>query len=154
MSRVFVDMDGVLADFDRHYHDRFGIAPDKTIDNVEWDRIRAVKNFYADLPPMRDLPELWDFIGRFQPTVLTGVPKSIPEAADDKRRWARVHLGAQVPVICCRSVDKSLHGKPGDILIDDWEKYRDRWEAMGGAWVTHTSAKTTIRDLLDLGLGL
>jgi hypothetical protein len=28
--------------------------------------------------------------------------------------------------------EKCLHVSPGDILIDDWEKYRDLWAAKGG----------------------
>jgi hypothetical protein len=53
--------------------------------------------------------------------VLTGVPSSVPEAADNKRAWARKHLGEHVRVICCLAKEKCKHAKPGDILIDDWE---------------------------------
>jgi hypothetical protein len=46
----------------------------------------------------------------------------------------------------------SIHASPGDILIDDWEKYRDLWIAKGGVWITHRSAVETIVALNALGL--
>jgi hypothetical protein len=152
--QIFVDMDGVLADFDRHHEAVFGARPDKIAHNVDWAAVRAVKGFYQDIPPMADMPVLWDFIGRFKPIVLTGIPSSVEEAPDNKRAWATRHLGAHVEVRCCLSKQKSLHARPADILIDDWEKYRNLWITKGGRWITHTSAETTINALLDMGIGL
>jgi hypothetical protein len=31
-----------------------------------------------------------------------------------------------------RAAEKCLYAQRGDILIDDWEKYRHVWEASGG----------------------
>lgn len=145
--RIFVDMDGVLADFDRHHEAVFGFRSDKMADNVDWAAVRAVNGFYSAIPPMADARELWSFLRPFNPTVLTGVPRSVEDAADNKRGWVRLHLGKDVPVICCRSSEKCLHASPGDVLIDDWEKYRHKWEAAGGRWITHTSAASSIEAL-------
>lgn len=148
--QLFVDMDGVLADFDRHYQTVFGVRPDKVADDVDWEAVRAVKNFYLDIPPMPDLPMLWGAIRNLDPIVLTGVPSLVEEAPANKRGWVAKHLGADVQVICCRSRDKCLHGKPGDILIDDWEKYRQLWVDAGGRWITHRSAAQTVGELLSM----
>ncbi|MCL2453242.1 MAG: hypothetical protein FWD08_06305 [Alphaproteobacteria bacterium] len=48
MIQVFVDMDGVLADFDAHYEAVFGVRPDKRKDDVDWGLVRAMTGFYAD----------------------------------------------------------------------------------------------------------
>lgn len=156
IPQVFVDMDGVLADFDTGYKRVFGVQPDKAIENVDWEAVRRHAGFYADLPPMPDMRELWDFVSRLtpMPIVLTGVPSSVEEAPKNKRAWARRHLGGHVEVRCCLSKEKCLHAKPGDILIDDWEKYRHLWIAKGGRWVTHTSAENSINQLLEMGVGL
>lgn len=151
MVQVFVDMDGVLADFDAHYVAVFGIRPNKLTDNVAWDAIRECKGFYTNIPPMVDMRELWDFVSPLKPIVLTGIPSSVEEAADNKRGWVRKHLGDAVEVRCCLSKEKYLHAQPGDILIDDWTKYRDLWIAKGGRWITHTSAENTINQLCELG---
>jgi hypothetical protein len=156
MVQVFVDMDGVLADFDAHHEAVFGFRSDKLADNVDWEAVRAAKDFYLNIPPMPDMCELWDFVSRLRPRpiILTGVPSSVAEAPDNKRAWVRKHLGEYVQVECCRSKEKSMFAISGDILIDDWEKYRHIWEARGGRWITHTSAKSSIDQLLDFGVGL
>jgi hypothetical protein len=150
--RLFVDMDGVLADFDTGHEVAFGVRADKLADNVDWARVRSVTDFYLNLPPMPDMPELWAHIEPYRPIVLTGVPHSVAEAPENKRAWARKHLGAHVEVRCCRSREKCLHAEPGDILIDDWDKYRRLWIAKGGRWITHRTAAETIRELVELGV--
>jgi 5'(3')-deoxyribonucleotidase len=143
--RLFVDMDGVLADFDRGYGERFGARPSKADDNVDWNIVRHTPGFYRDLPPMSDFDVLWAGIEHLNPIVLTGVPSSVPEAIDNKREWIVKNIGTHVPMIGCKSKDKCLHGLPGDVLIDDWEKYRHFWIGMGGVWITHLSAKQTLQ---------
>jgi hypothetical protein len=143
---LFVDMDGVLADFDSGYEAAFGVRPSIHADNVDWELVRARKHFYLGLPPMPDFQELWSFIAPLRPVVLTGVPLSVVEASDNKRLWARRWLG-DTEIRTCRSSEKYLHAKPGDILIDDWEKYKKKWIKAGGIWITHTSATNTITEL-------
>ncbi|HVY59143.1 MAG TPA: hypothetical protein VHA77_14925 [Xanthobacteraceae bacterium] len=149
--QLFVDMDGVLADFDAHHEAIFGVRPDKIADNVDWEQVRRVRDFYLDIPPMADLQILWGYIEKYRPIVLTGVPAAVAEAPDNKRAWVRKNLGDHVEVRCCPSKDKYLHAAPGDLLIDDWEKYRHLWVGAGGRWVTHRSADETIRTLADMG---
>lgn len=150
--QIYVDMDGVLADFDRQYETVFGTHADKRLDNVDWKAVRKVADFYLHIPPMLDMPQLWRHIGPHRPIVLTGVPLDVPEAPENKRAWVRKHLGREVKVICCRSREKSRYAKAGDILIDDWEKYRALWLAKGGRWVTHRSAADTIATLSEIGI--
>ena len=147
---IFVDMDEVLADFDSHYYAVFEVRSSKTLDNFDWAAVRAVKGFYQDIPPMPDLPVLWEFLRPYSPVVLTGVPKKVEEASDNKRAWVRKHLGDAVEVRCCLSREKHKHCRPGDILIDDWVKYRALWVEVGGIWITHCSAEQTVEELQNL----
>lgn len=148
---LFVDMDGVLADFDAHYEAMFGVRPDKHADDVDWDLVRSVPDFYLNIPLMSDASLLWERVRRHEPTILTGVPRSVSEAPHNKRSWVIRNLGSSVPVICCPSRDKSMYANPGDVLVDDWEKYKHLWVGVGGRWITHTSAIETIRQLDALG---
>ena len=154
MIQVYVDLDGVMADFDSHYQNLFGVRPDKAADNVDWSKVASVPGFYADMPMMPDARALWDFVWklRAKPVILTGVPKSIPDAAHDKVRWVKRNLG-DVHVLTCSSRTKCQHCEPGDILVDDWEKYQHLWLAAGGRWITHTSAENSIQQLLEMGVG-
>lgn len=148
--KVFVDLDGVVAGFDEHYERLFGVNPKRHPEPPDfWERIAQHKTFYRDLPVMADALDLWDGVLRFDrhPTVLTGVPSSLPDAAAQKRAWVAEHLGPHVKVITCRSRDKCLHGTAGDVLIDDWKKYRKYWVRMGGVFILHTSAAVSLIEL-------
>lgn len=155
MTQVFVDLDGVLADFDGHYERLFGRRPDKKTDDVDWQEVGRYPGFYASIPLMPDALELWSFLSSLKnkPIILTGCPKLVPESADDKRLMVRAALGPEVKVITCASSDKWRYAMPGDVLVDDWEKYRHFWEGAGGRWITHTSADSSIQQLLELGIG-
>lgn len=146
---LFVDMDGVLADFDTHHEAVFGFRSDKLLDNVDWKAVRDTPDFYLNIPPMPDLPLLWSFIEPFRPIILTGVPWSVKEAASNKQAWVDRHLPG-TEIRCCLSKEKYLHAQTGDILIDDWDKYRHLWVEAGGRWITHISATNTIEALKQL----
>jgi hypothetical protein len=47
----------------------------------------------------------------------------------------------------CRSQDKARFCKPGDVLIDDWSRYRDKWEAAGGVFIHHASVTQSLAAL-------
>ncbi|WP_182417264.1 hypothetical protein [Bartonella sp. HY038] len=147
-NTLFIDMDGVLVDFDKGYENYFGYKPTKVDDNVDWALVNGVESYYANIPPMEDFKELWEGIAHYNPIILTGVPKEVPSAADDKRKWVDKHIGKSQLMITCLSKDKSLHMKnKGDILIDDWTKYQHLWIERGGRWITHMSAEQSLAEL-------
>jgi hypothetical protein len=146
--QLYLDLDGVLADFDSGYAAAFGRRPE---DDVDWAAVRAFKDFYLNLPPMADVDVLWTRVARYAPIVLTGVPRSVPEAAANKRAWVERWLPGTL-VIPTRSAEKASYARPGDVLIDDNPKYRPLWEKAGGVWITHVSAIETDRRLKEMGL--
>lgn len=149
MRQLFIDMDGVVADFDAFYLEKFGVRLDRDSDVDPpgmWDNIKSIGTFYLDLPPMKDCHELWRGAKLLhpKPVFITGVPYSVMDAEAHKREWLKRHIGEDAEIVCCRSRDKRLHGKPGDILIDDWFKYRHLWEEMGGVFILHSSAADSL----------
>lgn len=152
MSQLYLDQDGVLADFDGYYLRTFGTPLERSPDGDDppnmWENIRRHGMFYRHMTLMPDAMALWEGVRHLSPIVLTGVPfDRVPGAEAQKCAWLREHLGASVPVICCEARDKYLHAAPGDILIDDWAKYRDLWEAIGGRFILHTGAVSSLREL-------
>lgn len=151
--QLFLDMDGVLADFDKRATQLLRMSPQQFEGyygaKAFWGLLQNSDNFYNSFDPMIDAPFLVDAVDHLDPIVLTGVPMG-DWAQPQKRDWIGRHFG--YPVICCRSKDKSLHMNPGDIIVDDRVEYRHLWEAKGGIWVHHTSAYDSIGQLKDLGV--
>ena len=149
--QIYVDMDGVLADFDRHYLAIFGYTPTRP-GGVDWEAVRAHEGFYQTIPPMPDMEALWGRLWPYKPIVLTGVPEQVGEAGDNKRAWAQWHLPQDTKIICCPAKYKFRHCRPGDLLIDDYEKHQQKWLDAGGIWITHISAADTCARLDALGI--
>src|SRR5579859_1030959 len=147
-ARIFVDLDGVLADFDEGAKQMLGITTHRDAEPVGlWRAISHRPNFFADLPMMPEAKRLWAGILQFDPTpiVLTGVPM-IQGVCEQKTRWVRQHLGL-FQVVCTPSRDKWKAARPGDILIDDWLKYAPLWMRAGGIFVQYVNVDQTLYDL-------
>jgi hypothetical protein len=150
---IFLDMDGVLADFDRSAEAILGMPATQFEQRhgtpAFWATLRRrAPNLYAELPLMADARDLWDGVRALtgqEPVILTGVPRW-GDAADQKRRWAAEHFPGAV-VITGFAANKSEHARPGDVLIDDRPRYRDRWEARGGVFIVHRTAAESLDEL-------
>lgn len=161
MRTVFVDKDGVLADCNGHYSRHFGVTlPEKTHpieDKIFWGTVERYPGneaqFFRDLPITEDAYELMSNLERIRGTInpsfsisiLTGCPANRPHVAQAKRDWVYKHFGAKYSVITCPSADKCNFASPGDILIDDWDKWRHKWEAVGGIFILHASAYSSLK---------
>jgi hypothetical protein len=152
--QLFLDCDGVLADFTTYATGIFGEPPDQAEvqhgDEGFWSRLKAHGSFYRSLPLMADAMQLFNAVAHLNPVILTGCPDG-GWAEPQKRAWRDQHFPA-IEMICCKSRNKREHMSPGDILVDDLVKYRQLWLDAGGTFVHHLSAKDTIDALRELGL--
>ena len=150
--RLFLDADGVLADFDRGARQSLGLRPKEFIAKhgrgTFWMRLAKAKNFYGALPEMPDARLLFDAVKHLKPTILTGLPLG-SWAAPQKVDWAAEHFPG-VPIITCMARDKHKHMKPGDVLVDDREKHRPAYEAAGVVFVHHKNAEDSLRQLAKI----
>jgi 5'-nucleotidase len=148
---LFVDSDGVFADFDRHVFNEFGRWPNELGDALMWSLVQKTPGFWGDMPLKAGAHELWEFVKPFAPTVLTGCPRTNYELADRaKREWWKRHFDHE-QVITCFSRDKPLHMRsPGDILVDDMAKNVKKWEKAGGVAVLHRDAGSSIERLTEI----
>jgi 5'(3')-deoxyribonucleotidase len=148
---VFLDCDGVLADFDKMVMQEFGLekreAGRAMDDGSFWKMAEEFPGgFFNQLELMPDALELFESVKHLEPTIITGCPRG-KWAAPQKVSWTEKYFPG-VPVITCRSKEKSLHMKAkGDILIDDWNKYRHIWIQEGGIFITHHDARTSLNAL-------
>jgi len=147
--RLFLDCDGVLADFDAGARQLFGMAPDQFQarhgSREFWKRIAGAENFYGSLAEMPDARVLFDGVKHLKPSILTGLPLG-SWAAPQKVAWAAEHFPG-VPIITCMARDKHKHMQAGDVLVDDRENHRSAYEAAGVVFVHHKSARDSLRQL-------
>ncbi len=148
--KLFLDLDGVLADFDRGVREVTGRRPEELPLKTMWASLSRAPRFFETLEFMHDAEALWRFCAPHHPTILTGLPLG-SWAPDQKRRWVARMLGAHVPIITCMSRDKPRWSAPGHVLVDDRASAREGWERKGGVFVHHTSAETSIAELRRLG---
>jgi hypothetical protein len=143
----------VLADFDRGAEKILGAPPgvfEKRHGLGEfWKRLARAPDFFDSLEPLPDAMELYEAVRHREPIILTGLPRGT-WAEPQKRRWAERHFPG-VEVITTSAALKREHCHPGDVLVDDRDKYRHLWEQAGGVFIHHTAAKASIQALKDAG---
>ena len=148
---VYLDLDGVLADFDKHFKDKFGVCPQTLDDTTLWRMINSYPEFYENLPLMPGAIELFEFLtDSFDVTILTACPKSnYYKSALQKKAWVREHLCDKIvilPVMGGKNKGLFMH-EQGDLLIDDMVKNCKAWDELGGKSIIHLDAQTTMKKI-------
>ena len=158
IKRIFVDMDGVLADFNTGVETLTGTPfPNTDQGHNDYDeRKEELTNMrlFRSLPP---LPDMYDLIAYIRHT---GLPWEILTAAGvvnrelvvwDKNEWIREYVSPSVVVTCTMTgSQKGMFALEGSVLIDDRKKNIQAWEDNGGIGILHTSAEDTINQLKKL----
>ena len=158
IKRIFVDMDGVLADFNTGVETLTGTPfPNTDQGHNDYDERKEEltnKRLFRNLPPM---PDMYDLVGYVRHT---GLPWEILTAAGvvnrelvvwDKNEWIREYVSPSVVVTCTMTgSQKGMFALEGSVLIDDRKKNIQAWEDNGGIGILHTSAEDTINQLKKL----
>lgn len=167
VKKIYFDMDGVLADFERGVKELCHMDPpnqndkekDPNADDEMWAKIKEVGDFYYKLEFMPHAKEMFDLVySKYgdKCEILTGIPKEkrkIVTAGEDKIRWVRDYLSKDIKVNIVYREDKPKYCTGSDcILIDDMEKNIQEWEADGGTGVRNSGACSTIVQLIRLGI--
>ena len=148
MRTIYIDMDGVVADFDSYVSTllgrKIGWSSTQDLSDEEWERLASVDRLYYQFPLMPDATKLVAYVKslstRFHVGFLTAVPRrsTIPSAKDDKQAWVDKYFPGMKMDIGPYSHHKQKWCKPGDILIDDRPSNIEQWTAVGGIAIYHT----------------
>lgn len=169
--QIFVDLDGVLADFaagvDRILkvvhgtgviHDEQSYDSNPEYRSLMWSTVARYQKEYKgqlwyELPLMEDALELWEYVLPHSPQILSATGNPQYQADSQKCRWVKENLGPEVVVNLTRkSHEKAQHAAPNRILIDDRMKSIGPWTEAGGIGILHKSAADTIQQLKELGV--
>jgi 5'(3')-deoxyribonucleotidase len=157
IPEVYVDMDGVLADFFGEWARLDSKDHYKDIDNPEakLQLVREHPTFWLDLPVLPNAGKLLGFIKKnigfykICSSPLAGDPNSEPH----KRIWIKKHLSAFPPTDVIITSNKAAYAVQFDgtpnILIDDFGKNIKKWNEAGGIGIKHKDYKLE-RTLINL----
>lgn len=159
MKTIFLDMDGVVADFNGYAKDLVGYtAPGKRYPEEDWDKIKANPRLYREIPVIegseyfvervRQLANENDMPLKF----LSAVPRQndVGWVFWDKIEWVKTYFPGIPLWFGPYSRDKHVHCVNGDILIDDREDNIQDWTQAGGIGILHTDFITSIQELEEV----
>jgi len=133
----FVDIDGVLSDFDTHAKDngKYGPGGDTLWDLLDLD-------WWQSMPQYPGAAAFFSALATEGPTRFLTAPVPQVDCFAGKADWvsrfrARQGIDDLERLIICRAVDKNLLARPHHILIDDRQKNIDEWQAAGGIGILH-----------------
>jgi 5'(3')-deoxyribonucleotidase len=159
MTTLYLDMDGVVADFDEYAARTLGIPPSQGIyPNEVWYKLATNSRLYRDLiktPYADELVFQCSIIAKqqgYELKFLTAVPKGndVPWAFYDKVIWAQKYFPGIPVMFGPFSKDKYVHCQPGDILIDDRTSNIEEWRVAGGLGILHKDFNDTLAQLSKL----
>ncbi|MDB4378139.1 hypothetical protein N9Z41_00065 [bacterium] len=162
--KVYLDMDGVLADFDQRFRDISGMEPrefeNKYGTKAFWNLIDEENKikFWVGIPAMPGAADLVNAVKDYNYELLTS-PSAKKQSYLGKILWVKNHTGDVFPskprINFKRAKEKHLI-KPElsktDILIDDREDTIGRWNAAGGTGIVYKNISQVLNDLGKLGL--
>lgn len=152
--KIYCDMDGVLADFDGHFENHYGVLPHLVEQKKEmWDKVKAIVNYWLNIPWMRGGKTLWDYVSKHHYVVILSSPgdSDTERAIREKHEWLDREIGFCNRIFRLSERKHDLAG-PNCVLIDDWGKNVQRWRDAGGIAIHHQNAAQTIRELRELGI--
>ena len=154
---VYVDMDGVIADFDKSFQEITGRTSDSVQDQELWAAIDAhgKAKFFSELLWMPGGQELWKFVtdNFLKVKILSALGKSDKidkQTTQGKLVWLRHNIPALQldDIILVQNKHRKKHYcKMGDIMIDDTPTVIDEWSKKGGIGILHRTTKETINIL-------
>jgi len=151
ITKIYLDMDGVIADFNKRYKELYKMEPKEAEDKKEFykffDEFITTKQF-ATLDLMPDATLLLNYLSKLNiPTEILSSTASEKRDADirpQKLMWLQIHnIGFKVNLVPGKRLKKDF-SNPNSLLIDDTPVNIDQWRREGGVGILHTDALTTI----------
>jgi predicted secreted acid phosphatase len=155
--KIYLDLDGVLCDFEKRYTELFDSTPKEARDRKEfhpnWKTFVKEKNF-EKLDWFPGGKELLKYVESLNVPIeilsSSGGEKFHGEVTAQKIHWLRNHgISYKANIVSGRKKKKEF-AEPNAILIDDTEDVIDDFNNAGGIGILHKDSGKTIEKLKAL----
>ncbi len=151
ITKIYMDLDGVIADFDKRYKELYKIAPKDADTYKTFDKFFTTfiaDRQFATLDLMPDAVPLLNYLSKLNiPTEILSSTSSEKRDADiraQKLMWLQTHnIGFKVNLVPGKRLKKDF-SNANSILIDDTPVNIDQWRREGGVGILHTDTMTTL----------
>jgi predicted nucleotidyltransferase len=153
--KIYVDMDGVLSDWESQFKRYSGGIPVNTYDSLhgKQNRFKLVnKNspeYYANMPWMKDGKLLYNFVNSF-PNVQILSHAADAKSKIGKQQWLKDKGITFEANLVPNRKDKSKFATADSVLIDDREDVVNDFITAGGKAILHTNSIDTINQLKEI----
>lgn len=148
---IYVDMDGVIADFTKRYMEKFGEHPEGPRRRKDFgpNFVKFIEDGeFGTLDKMPDTDLLISYLNSLStPKEIlssTARPENHGMIAPQKQMWLNKHNIAYPANFVPGKQHKAKYATPNSILIDDTPVVIDAWNKAGGIGILHTDAVSTI----------
>ena len=153
--KIFLDMDGVLVDFDQQFKELTGMMPrefeSKYSSDEFWRKIDgAGVGFWRGMKWMPGGEALYNRAAQYDHALLSS-PSRSEVSKIGKRLWRRDKT-PNTKLILARSYNKRKYAAPNHILIDDRADNIQQWRDAGGIGILYKSPEQVNAELDKLGL--
>jgi hypothetical protein len=155
LFKIFLDMDGVIVDFDKRFEEQFGMPPREFEDNFGsdkfWEKIDSKGvGFWRGMDWMPGGQQLYNRVAKHDHALLSS-PSRSDLSKIGKRMWRKDNT-PNTKLILARSYNKKNYADKSNILIDDRADNIQQWKDAGGIGILYQSADQVMKELDKLGL--
>ncbi len=162
MPHLYLDMDGVQADFFGAWAKRHGLThykeiphPEDAINELAHSSPEEVYNFFRDLEPLQGGQQIISWLHKNKiPFTVLSAPLRGPYANNSieaKKDWLdQYNPGtSNNAIFTSKKFKYAKNGNDVNVLVDDFGRYLDGWNNAGGIAVKHEDGNTnhTISEL-------
>jgi phosphopantetheine adenylyltransferase len=157
--KIYLDMDGVIVDFDKRFTDLAGMGPREYENSFGkekfWDFIDSKEKgggvgFWVGMPWMPGGEALYNRVAQHNHALLSS-PSRSESSKLGKRLWKKKYTPT-TDLILSLAANKKNYANGDSILIDDRESNIQQWREAGGIGILYKSPSQVNQELDKLGL--